>query len=45
MGAKDARTDQKIRFLFCPFGFLGKKKGRFFEAGAANPCQLLQPVL
>jgi hypothetical protein len=37
MGAKDARAGQKIHFLFCPFLFLAKEKGRFFEAGAADP--------
>jgi len=36
--AIDARADQKILFLFCPFFvFWAKEKGRFFEAGAANP--------
>jgi len=40
LGDKDARADQKILFLFCLFGFRAKEKGRFFEAGVANPCQL-----
>jgi hypothetical protein len=31
MGAKDARADKKIRFLFCPFVFWQKKKEDFFR--------------
>ena len=35
MGAKYARADQKI---------LPEERGwRFFEAGEANPCQILKP--
>jgi len=36
MGAKYARADQKI--------LLEARKWRFFEAGVAYPCQILQPA-
>ncbi|MFW9872473.1 MAG: hypothetical protein ACFFG0_05165 [Candidatus Thorarchaeota archaeon] len=36
MGTKGARADQKI--------LLEVRKWRFFEAGVANPCQLLEPA-
>jgi hypothetical protein len=35
---------KKYAFCFAPFRFLAKEKGRFFEAGVANPCQLLNPA-
>jgi Zn-finger protein len=28
---------KKYSFCFAPFWFLAKEKGRFFEAGEANP--------
>ena len=45
MVAKDARADTKNTLFVLPFVFSAKEKGRFFEAGAANPCQLWLEVL
>jgi hypothetical protein len=36
---------KKYSFCFDLLVFRAKEKGRFFEAGEANPCQLWQPVL
>jgi len=34
---------KKYAFCFAFLFFSAKEKGRFFEAGEANPCQLLNP--
>jgi hypothetical protein len=36
---------KKYSFCFALFDFRAKEKGRFFEAGEANHCQLWQPYL
>jgi hypothetical protein len=43
-GSKICKGRPKNTLFVLPLWLLAKEKGRFFEAGEANPCQILKPA-